>query len=193
MIGSRCQITSARWLADDGKLAVRATRTDGVAVTVGNADDPTQIIRTDRVFSLGTSWSIAKIDPGPIPCRVLAVSSDGGQAEMDVNPAPSGCGPKGPPDPTNAPPVADAGPDQSLTLAVGQPTMERQLDGTASTDADGQVVSWSWSGTPDPRDVERPRVTPPAGQCSFDLIVTDDHGEASATDSVGCWPERRLR
>ncbi len=86
-------ISRAQWTADEGKLTVRGTRNDGVAVTVKNAYDPAQIIKTDRVFSRGTSWVVAKIDFSPIPCRVLATSSDGGQAEMDVSQPPADCAP----------------------------------------------------------------------------------------------------
>ena len=42
----------------------------------------------------------------------------------------------------NTPPVADAGPDQ--TVALGEPAL---LDGTGSTDADGQALSFDWQIT----------------------------------------------
>ena len=93
----------------------------------------------------------------------------------------------------NLPPVADAGPDQSLNLPLltstagkaedGQ-TMNVTLDGSASYDVDGIVVAYQWTGSPDPEDIVNPTVNLSAGVHVFTLMVTDDDGAVSATDSV---------
>lgn len=91
---------------------------------------------------------------------------------------------------TNNPPVANAGPDQTVNESTTV-----QLDGTASTDPDGDPITYSWmqiAGTfvtlSDARSAQ-PRFTapqqPPTGQetLTFSLTVTDPFG-ASGSDSV---------
>ena len=68
----------------------------------------------------------------------LKVTDDGGLSgsatvSVIVNPATV------PPPPVNQPPVANAGPDQHLTGATSA-----DLDGSASYDPDGTIVSYSW-------------------------------------------------
>ena len=93
----------------------------------------------------------------------------------------------------NTPPVANAGPDQikdlpqlySKTAAVAYAsTVEVTLDGSASHDIDGTIVSYEWTGTPDPTDVASPTVTLGAGEHVFSLVVTDDDGAVSVADTV---------
>jgi hypothetical protein len=85
----------------------------------------------------------------------------------------------------NCPPVADAGPDQSV--ATGTLVT---LDGSGSSDGDGQTLSYEWVQTAGPamtlsdRMVVQPTFTPPAaGDYVFRLTVKDPTG-ASSTDSV---------
>ncbi len=85
--------------------------------------------------------------------------------------------------PTNEPPTADAGPDQTLILAPGQTEMDITLSGTGSEDPDGTIEGYAWTGTPDPADEANPIVTLPVGVYTFTLVVTDDEGVASAPDS----------
>ena len=83
----------------------------------------------------------------------------------------------------NLPPVADAGPNQSVLDADGNGSEQVFFDGSGSTDADGTIVRWTWSdiGTFD---------GPTGGGGTFDvgvhtvtLTVTDDEG-ATDTDDV---------
>ncbi len=85
---------------------------------------------------------------------------------------------------TNKPPVADAGPDETYTLSSGQTTANVTLDGSGSSDPDGNIVSYTWTGTPDPADNVTPTVTLAAGTNTFTLVVTDDDGASSDPDSV---------
>lgn len=80
--------------------------------------------------------------------------------------------------PLNIPPVANAGPDQTIVL----PANTTILDGSASKDADGYIVAYAWrqlSG-PSTSTLDRPdSVTTDAGNLvagtySFELAVTDD-------------------
>jgi PKD repeat protein len=83
----------------------------------------------------------------------------------------------------DVPPVADAGPDQTIMLADGETQATVTLDGSGSHDPDGAIATHAWSGSPDPDDVERPQLTLGAGSYVFTLTVTDDDGN-SAGDTV---------
>jgi hypothetical protein len=85
----------------------------------------------------------------------------------------------------NGAPQANAGPDQDLVLAPEQTTVTVTLDGSASDNPDGGTLrEFRWTGTPDPDDVERPRVILGLGTHDFTLIVVDDQGTHSAEDPV---------
>jgi len=95
-----------------------------------------------------------------------------------------GGGKKKEPPPLNQAPTATAGADQILTLAAGATTVDVTLDGSSSTDADGTVTDYAWSGLPDPADVVAPVVTLEAGTYGFTLLVSDDDGAVSATSDT---------
>ena len=177
------RIRLATWKPDKQKLVVKGDRDDGVAVTVVNAYDPAQVIKTDARVDRDV-WRVARKNPTPIPCRVLATTSNGEVLELDVTNAPSNCAPTGVVQPQNEPPVADAGPAQTVALPVGQSTIAVTLDGSGSSDADGDVVGWTWSGNPKPSDVVSPTVMLSAGNYSFTLVVTDNDGDNSAPHSL---------
>jgi len=87
----------------------------------------------------------------------------------------------------NAAPNANAGHDISITL----PTNSVTLNGTASADPDGSIVSYSWRKIQGPAgstftstNIASPAVNGLArGQHEFELTITDNRG-ASSTDRV---------
>ena len=89
--------------------------------------------------------------------------------------------------PANAAPVARAGSDR--TVGVGATVT---LDGTASTDSDGNIAAYAWVQAGGPAvslsgaDTATPSFIAPAAAASlsFTLTVTDDDG-ATGTDSIG--------
>ena len=87
-------------------------------------------------------------------------------------------------EPANEAPVADAGPDQTVTDSDNSGSESVTLDGTGSTDADGTVDSYSWSedGTEIATGAQPP-VNLSVGTHDITLTVTDNDG-ASDTDSV---------
>jgi hypothetical protein len=78
----------------------------------------------------------------------------------------------------NAPPVAEAGPDQ--VLECGSTVT---LDGSASSDADGDPLSYAWTGPFGTRTGPVVHATLPLGTHAILLTVSDDKG-GTDTDSV---------
>lgn len=105
--------------------------------------------------------------------------SAGGTFTYDIS---TGSSPVGPP--ANEAPIADAGPDQSVPNPAGTANVLVTLDGSGSSDSDGNIVSHEWfdqgaliaSGP-------NPDVVLSAGVHTISLVVTDNGG-ASANDSV---------
>ena len=87
---------------------------------------------------------------------------------------------------TNIPPVANAGPDQTITLPVNSIT----LSGSGS-DVDGTVVGYSWTKISGPSSYNIVNANSPGtnvtglvqGVYQFVLTVTDNNG-ASGTDTI---------
>ncbi len=113
----------------------------------------------------------------------LVVTDNNGATDSDtvmvtVNAAPP------PPPPANQPPNANAGSDISITL----PTNNTSLNGSASSDPDGSIstYSWTWINGPAQYTIANASAASTAltslvqGVYSFRLVVTDNNG---ATDS----------
>jgi subtilase family serine protease len=84
----------------------------------------------------------------------------------------------------NLPPLADAGPDQTVADADRDGTEMVTLDGTGSSDRDGTIASYQWrEGSTSIADGAAPSVALAVGTHTLTLEVTDDGGE-SATDTV---------
>jgi PKD repeat protein len=78
----------------------------------------------------------------------------------------------------NVPPVANAGADQTVTLASGSSTAPITLDGTGSVDPDaGGIVAYAWSidGTPVATGPS-PTINLAEGIFTVTLLVTDNRG-----------------
>ena len=89
----------------------------------------------------------------------------------------------------NAAPVANAGPDQTVVESQAV-----TLDGSGSSDADGQTLTWAWTQPGGPpvtlsgTTVAKPTFTAPdvvtTTVLTFSLTVTDPLGRASTADTV---------
>jgi outer membrane autotransporter protein len=112
--------------------------------------------------------------PGGVSGRITVRA---GSASDDVSP--QACA-----DAAVLPPTANAGPDQNIGDTDQQPGENVALNGNASQDPDGSIVSYQWSNA---GQVIATGVTPtvrlPNGRTTLTLLVTDDSG-ASATDTV---------
>ena len=86
--------------------------------------------------------------------------------------------------PGNQPPTADAGADQTVTDADSGGDEDVTLDGSASTDGDGTIASYSWTeNSVEIATGATPTVTFAVGAHTVTLTVTDDEG-ATDTDDV---------
>jgi len=85
---------------------------------------------------------------------------------------------------TNLSPSASAGPDQAVTDTGGDGVELVLLNGSASSDPDGTIVSYEWrEGSDVLALVASPSVFLSVGTHTLTLQVTDDHG-ATGTDGV---------
>ncbi len=81
-------------------------------------------------------------------------------------------------------PLADAGSDQTVTDLDGDGLETVTLDGSASSDPEGQIVDWEWAEGGNVLGNGETLVTElPVGNHTVSLTVTDDGG-ATATDEV---------
>jgi subtilisin family serine protease len=82
----------------------------------------------------------------------------------------------------NQPPVADAGPDQAVECAAPTGT-QVTLDGTGSSDPDGDPLTYAWTGPFGAAAGPTPTVNLPLGVHVVTLTVSDPHG-ATSVDTV---------
>jgi hypothetical protein len=149
-----------------------STDPDGTIVTYTWSEDGTQL-------SSGASpTATVALDVGSHTIT-LEVTDDDGLTDTDtisitVNPAGVN------------PPTADAGPDQTVIDEDGSGDEVVTLDGSASTDPDGTIVTYTWSedGTQLSSGASpTATVTLDVGTHPITLTVTDDDG-ATDTDTV---------
>ena len=145
---------------DGDPLSYAWTQTSGPAVTLAGADTATPTVTPPK--------------SGVYAFQLVVNDSDGGTSSDTVQVTA-----------TNAQPVADAGPDQ--TVRKKTPVA---LDGSSSSDSDGDALTYSWTQTSGPTvtlasaDTVSPTFTPPrSGLYAFQLIVDDGDGGV-ATDTV---------
>jgi hypothetical protein len=84
----------------------------------------------------------------------------------------------------NQPPIANAGPDQTVTDSEGNGSEQVALNGSGSTDPDGTIQSYAWSeGSSQITTGANPTVALSLGQHTITLTVTNNGG-LTDTDTV---------
>lgn len=154
------------------------TRTGARTVDITLSSAPTGTVEVIIPYGIG-STNNALIFP-----RKAAFTLDGGDAYLDALAFDQTASAVIP----NQPPIANAGPDQSVAAGVTV-----TLDGTGSTDSDGTIASYAWTQTTGDTvtltgaSTATPSFTAPSTNAqqtlTFQLTVTDDDG-ATATDTV---------
>ncbi len=141
------------------------------AIWSGTADS---VINLDAISGSGFDGSVATgIDENGV---IVGYTNNGGMGSQAVMWIPLK---------VNQVPVADAGADQNVTTS--DTTASVVLDGSASYDPDaGDTLTYQWTdesnnvvGT-----VAKPTVQVPLGIHTFTLVVTDNHGAASAPSTT---------
>lgn len=181
-----CQIglTLGEWTPD---LDVELRGPDGTLLAESQCALAGVSCSTGRQETVGIVPQVA----GTYTLRVyawLGGSGAGGDFDVDVSRGPVGSPPP-PPPPSNVEPVADAGPDQSLTLGRKTGTATVTLDGTGSYDPDGTITAYRWTGPSGAVVGTGARTTVTvgaAGTFTYTLRVTDDAGahDSDALDVV---------
>jgi Tol biopolymer transport system component len=87
-----------------------------------------------------------------------------------------------PPPVVNDPPTADAGPDRTVECAT-EGGAQVTLDGSGSSDPDGDTLTYLWEGPFGAEEGMSPTVTIPLGTHTVTLTVVDGYGETD-TDNV---------
>ncbi len=139
---------------------------DFVVQSVGTGTGP----YTVHVYSVDTSkpfgrhiFSSGNAAPGALSSQNFTMSAGGGIAF------------------TNHPPMANAGPDQTVTAAAGG-TATVTLDGTASSDPDGDALTFSWVGPFGLATGAQPQVVMPIGVNVLELTVSDGKGGTASAN-----------
>jgi hypothetical protein len=150
-----------------GFVVYRNTVNDlNTAVILSSTLPGTDVSYDDTTAVPGTTYFyfVRATQTGAIVQRALSTTGDAGFA--------------------NIAPIANAGADQSLTLAQGQTTRAVTLNGAGSSDPDGSITTYAWSigGTPVATGAT-PTINLAQGSYTVLLTVTDNRG-ATSTDTV---------
>jgi len=140
----------------------------------GSSDSDGGIVSYDWTWSGGSDVGATPTINLPLGTTIvtLTVTDDDGATDTDTVSIT-----------VNDPPVADAGADQTVTDSNGGGELI-DLNGSASTDSDGSIVSYVW--TEGPTQIATGAITSftfPVGVHTVTLTVTDSAG-ATATDTV---------
>lgn len=187
-IAEEIQAPAATNVVLDLQVAAPFTPVSGSTVTAGTlvGMPPAGFRWTIPTVDTGTqTLSLAVVHAGDVDGTFPVLSAfslsyldgDGNaQTQSPVGPqiAISGC---------NRPPTADAGPDRSVDLS-GSPTAMVALDGSGSSDPDGDSLTYSWSiGGSEVATGPSPTIPLGLGSHDVTLTVTDPDG-LSDTDEV---------
>ena len=161
----------ARITASAGEQATNSgsvTDADGDAVTV-TASSGTVTVTGNR-----WTWTQTVTEPGAATITLTARDPSGATSTVtfSLNAGPA----------ENRPPVASAGPDETVECS-GHDGTQVTLNGTDSSDPDGDALTFRWTGPFGTVTGPTPTVVLPEGASTITLTVTDELG-ASASDTV---------
>jgi subtilisin len=132
-------------------------------------------------------WATGVASPAAVRAQLCDTAEDLGDPDWDADygyglvnaEAAAGGG-----TPLPRPPVADAGPDQTVTVSADSREKVVTLDGSGSYDPDGSIVSYEWdTGETTPLTGQTVSATFAIGTHTVTLAVTDNDG-LTATDTM---------
>jgi len=158
-----------------GLVSIEASATDDLGVVQVDFYVGTTLIETDTTSPYSVSWDSTTVIDGTYTLTATAIDTVSQTASDSISVLV---------DNVNDPPVADAGPDQTVSDSDGDGVESVTLDGSGSYDPDGTIVSYEWA--------EEALVLGTTAIITYDfsvgthaviLTVTDDLG-ATASDDV---------
>ena len=183
-------IEKASWTDSRSLLYVKVKAEKRQTIRIENAFAADQVLTHETLRE--DELKLWLRNPLPVPCRIKVTNESTGRSiEKDVRDTetydlPANCSPRDssePPTPNQAP-TANAGNNQKLILAADQTSISVTLNGSASSDPDGTITEYLWSGSPDPADEISPTLSLGVGTYEFSLTVKDNEGAASTADTV---------
>ncbi len=160
----------ARMRAPNGAIIAESTCALGEECGIG---------RQETLHAMPTTAGTYRIEVYPFSGDPN--NGQGGSFSVDLSRGPVA---SGPPPPGNQPPFASAGTDHSVADDDGNGSEDASLDGAASSDPDGTIVSYVWSeGGTQIATGATPAVLLGVGAHTLTLTVMDDAG-ASDDDVV---------
>jgi hypothetical protein len=189
-VGFLFAVTPRLALLADGGLAFGALPFGGAeAILVadpGPDPEPRLLAGRDTDSPDGGRFRDFQASGGPtsVAGTTARLASDGGAALAFA--ASTTAGPEGvfmTGAPANAPPVADAGPRQTVECAGPEGT-EVLLDGRASADPDGDPLVWTWTGPFGAAGGPQPSVRLPLGSHRIRLMVSDGANDSEPAEVV---------
>ncbi|WP_324671426.1 PKD domain-containing protein [Hymenobacter sp. GOD-10R] len=184
--GYAFQYTGYVTVPTDGQYTFYTSSDDGSKLYIGS----TQVVNNDGLHGDVEQAGTIGLQAGTHAITIAFFENDGGQSLQVSYAGPSlakqaipAAAYKRVATTSNQAPVANAGANQTLTL----PTNTATLNGTASTDVDGTISSYSWAQVSGPSNASFSSTTAAsatvsnlvAGTYVFSLVVADNQGALS--------------
>ncbi|WP_324672205.1 N,N-dimethylformamidase beta subunit family domain-containing protein [Hymenobacter sp. GOD-10R] len=186
------QYTGYVTVPEDGQYTFSTTSDDGSQLYIGS----TLVVDNDGLHGDREVAGSIGLQAGTHALTITFFENDGGQTlqvtyagpSLTKQVIPASAYKRVPITGANQAPIANAGPNQSITL----PTSSVTLNGTASTDPDGTIATYLWSQASGPNNASFSSTSAPtptvsglvAGTYIFSVVVTDNLGLQSTPAQV---------
>ena len=165
-----------------GRTGLTAGVVNGILYAVGGVDRTNNPVATVEAYAPAeASWSSSKPAVAAIDANGLSTASSPGTTTVTATSGSVNGTATLTVAGANRPPVANAGPNQTVE-ATGPSGAVVTLDGSASSDPDGDTLSYNWTGSFGSISGVSPTVTFALGTQTATLTVSD--GQATATGRV---------
>lgn len=153
--------------ADDPGFGVSL---NGIGLPSGSSTSPSVPVTGTGTATSQFSWTPSSSQTGSFVLTFSATDQYGQQTQCGATINVS----------ANQPPIADAGEDQTVTC----PACDVELDGSGSSDPDGDSLTYTWTGDFGTVAGVNPTVELPLGEHTITLTVDDGEGETDSDEVV---------